>query len=86
MSVGGTVSETATLYLDETKEFAFKVGKFVVVAGFLMEVTQLIALVSLGVVIIMFALALMRRKLGLTKFLEEKRKKKVYNTDRANHN
>ena len=74
VSVAGKVLETATLYLDETKEVAFKVGKFAVVGGFLMEVTQLIALVSLIIIIIVFILALMRRKLGLSKILGKKDK------------
>ena len=74
ISVAGTVSETAALYVIETEEVVLKLEKFVAVGGFLMEVTQLIALVSLGIVIIVFVLALMRRKLGLNKIFGRKEK------------
>ena len=76
VSVMGTVSETRTLYLDEAKVVVFKLEKFVVVGGFLLEVIQLIAYVSLGIVITVFALALIYRRLRLRKVPEEKGKEK----------
>ena len=73
----GTVSETRTLYLDETKVTVFKLEKFVVVGGYLLEVTQLIAYISLGIVITVFALALIYRRLRLRKIPEEEKEKSL---------
>jgi hypothetical protein len=70
VSVTGTVSETRTLYLDETKVVVFKLEKLAAVGGFLLEVTQLIAYISLGIVITVFALALIYRSLRLRKIPE----------------
>jgi len=67
VSVMGTISETRTLYLNEAKVIVFKLEKIAVVGGFLLEVTQLIAYVSLGIVIALFALALVYRRLRLRK-------------------
>ncbi len=72
VSVMGKVSETRTLYLDETKVIVFKLEKFVVVGGYLLEVTQLIAYVSLGIIVAIFALALIYRRLRPRKVPEEK--------------
>jgi hypothetical protein len=77
VSVMGTVSETRTLYLDEAKVVVFKLEEFVVVGGFLLEVTQLIAYVSLGIVIVLFALALIYRRLRLRKIPEEEKEKSL---------
>ncbi|MDH5390873.1 MAG: carboxypeptidase-like regulatory domain-containing protein, partial [Candidatus Bathyarchaeota archaeon] len=77
VSVMGTVSETRTLYLDEAKVVVFKLEKFAVVSGFLLEVTQLIAYVSLGIVITVFALALIYRRLRLRKRPEEEKEKSL---------
>jgi hypothetical protein len=73
----GKVSETRTLYLDEAKVVVFKLGKFAVVGGFLLEVTQLIAYVSLGIVITLFVLALLYRRLRLRKIPEEEKEKSL---------
>jgi hypothetical protein len=77
VSLMGTVSETRTLYLDETKVTVFKLEKFVVVGGFLLEVTHLIAYISLGIVITVFALALIYRRLRLRKIPEEEKEKSL---------
>ena len=58
------ISETRTLYLDEATVVVFKLEKFVAVGGFLLEVTQLIAYISLGIVITVFAFALMYPRLA----------------------
>ena len=76
VSVMDTVSETRTLYLDEAKVVVFKLEKFAVVGGFLLEVTQLIAYISLGIVITVFALALIYRRLRLRKLPKEEEKEK----------
>jgi hypothetical protein len=55
----------------------FKLGKFAVVGGFLLEVTQLIAYVSLGIVITLFVLALLYRRLRLRKIPEEEKEKSL---------
>jgi len=73
----GTVSETRALYLDEARVVVVKLEKFAVVGGFLLEVTQLIAYVSLGIVIIVFALALIYRRLRLRKIPEEEKEKSL---------
>jgi hypothetical protein len=77
VSVMGTVSETRTLYLDEAKVVVFKLEKFAVVSGFLLEVTQLIAYISLGIVIALFALALIYRRFRLRKIPEEEKEKSL---------
>jgi hypothetical protein len=77
VSVMGTVSETRTLYLDEAKVVVFKLEKFAVVSGFLLEVTQLIAYISLGIVITVFALALIYRRFRLRKIPEEEKEKSL---------
>jgi hypothetical protein len=77
VSVMGTVSETRTLYLDEAKVVVFKLEKFVVVSGFLLEVTQLIAYISLGIVIALFASALIYRRFRLRKIPEEEKEKSL---------
>jgi len=77
VSVMEKVSETRILYLDEAKVVVFKLEKFVVVGGFLLEVTQLIAYVSLGIVIAVFALALTYRRLRLRKIPEEEKEKSL---------
>ena len=76
VSVMRKIYETRTLYLDETKVMVFKLEKFVVVGGYLLEVTQLITYVSLGIVIALFALALIYRRLSLRKVHEEEEKEK----------
>jgi hypothetical protein len=76
VTVMGKVSETRTLYLDEAKVIVFKLGKFAVVGGFLLEVTQLIAYISLGIVIIVFALALIYRRRRPRKLPEGEEKEK----------
>ena len=77
VSVMGTVSETRTVYLDEAKVVVFKLEKFAVVGGFLLEVTQLIAYISLGIVIVLFALALIYRRFRLRKIPEEEKEKSL---------
>jgi len=77
VSLIGAVSETRTLYLDEAEVVVFKLGKFVVLGGFLLEVTKLITYISLGIVIIVFALALIYRRLRLRKIPEEEKEKSL---------
>jgi len=77
VSLMEAISETRTLYLDETKVVVFKLEKFVVVGGYLLEVTQLIAYISLGIVITVFALALIYRRLRLRKIPEEEKEKSL---------
>lgn len=76
VSVMGKVYGTRTLFLDETKVVVFKLEKFVVVGGYPLEVIQLITYVSLGIVIALFALALIYRRLSLRKVHEEEEKEK----------
>jgi hypothetical protein len=70
--VRGELCETTTLYLDETKVVVFKLERFVVFGGYPLETTQLVAGISLGVVIALFALALIYRRLRAKKVPEEK--------------
>ena len=76
VSVRETVCETRTLYLNDTKVIVFKLEKFVVAGGYLLEVTQLIAYVSLGIMVALFALALIYRRLRLRKIHEGEQKEK----------
>jgi hypothetical protein len=76
VSVMGKLCETRTVYLDEPKVIVFKLEKFVAVGGYLLEVTQLITYISLGIMITAFALALIYRRLRLRKVPEEKGKEK----------
>ena len=75
VSVMGMVSETRTLYLDEAKVIVFKLEKLAVVDGFLLEVIQLIAYISVGIVITVCALALIYRRLRLRKIPKEEKEK-----------
>ncbi|MGQ9460618.1 MAG: hypothetical protein ACUVRA_05260 [Candidatus Bathyarchaeaceae archaeon] len=72
--VGGELCETRTLYLDETKVVVFKLERFIVFRGYPLETTQLVAGTSLGIVIALFALALIYRRLRTRKVSEEKEK------------
>jgi len=72
--VMGKLCETKTLHLDESKVIKFKIDKFVVVGGHPLEVTQLIACVSLGILAVLFSLALIYRRLRLRKVPEGKEK------------
>jgi len=76
VSIMGKVSETRTLYLDDAKVIVFKLEKFAVVAGYPLEVTQLIACISLGTMVAVFALALIYRRLRLRKVHEGEKKEK----------
>lgn len=75
--IKGEVSETRTLYLDETKAIVFKLEKFAVVGGFLLKVIQLIVYVSLGIIIAMVALVLVYRRFRLRKGPEEEKEKSL---------
>ena len=77
VSLMGKISETRTLYLDATKAIVFKLEKFVVVGGYPLETTQLIAYVSLGIVIALFASALIYRRLRSRKIPEEEKEKSL---------
>ena len=72
VSIMGKVCETRTLYLDDAKVITFKLEKFAVVGGFLLEVTQLIAYISLGIMVAIFVLALIYRRLRLRRAQKEK--------------
>ena len=76
VSVMGKVSETRILYLDEAEVIVFKLEKFMVVGGYPVEVTQLIAYISLGTIVAVFALALIYRRLRLRKVPEGEEKEK----------
>jgi hypothetical protein len=70
--IGGELCETTTLYLDETKVVVFKLERFIVFGGYPLETTQLVAGISLGVLIALFASALIYRRLRTRKVLKEK--------------
>jgi len=72
--VTGKLCETKTLHLDESKVIKFKIDKFVVVGGHPLEVTQLVACISLGILVALFGLALMYRRLRPRKVREGKEK------------
>jgi hypothetical protein len=72
--VMGKLCETKTLHLDESKAIKFKIAKFVVVGGYPLEVTQLAACISLGILVASSGLALICRRLRLRKVSEGKEK------------
>jgi len=65
--VAENLEETISLYLDGTKVVVFKLDKYLVVGGYLLEITQLIAWISLGIAIALFALFLTFRRLRKVK-------------------
>jgi len=65
--VAGKLCETRTLYIDETKVVVFKVDRFVMIGGYSLEITQFVAWISLGIVFVLFVLALMFKRLRKVK-------------------
>ena len=61
--VAGDLCETRTLYLDETKVLLFKMDKYAMVSGYLIETSRLIAYVLLSLLIAFLGLALSYRRL-----------------------
>jgi len=74
VSVEGKLCETRTIYLDETRVVVFKLDRYVMVAGYPLETTQFIAFISLGMLVALFAFALIYRRLRTRKVSEEKEK------------
>jgi uncharacterized membrane protein YhaH (DUF805 family) len=74
ISVNGKLCETRTIYLDETRMEVFKLERYVMVAGYLLEVTQFTASILLGLLVILFAIALIYRRLRTKKVSEGKEK------------
>jgi len=74
VSMNGKLCETRTIYLDETMMIVFRLDRYVMVAGYPLEITQFIACILLGMLIALFALALIYRRLRTRKVSEEKEK------------
>jgi hypothetical protein len=73
----GKPFETRTLHLDESKVIVFKIDRLVVVGGYPFETTQLITGISLGTLVMLFALALIYRRLRPRKVQEGEEKKSL---------
>jgi hypothetical protein len=65
--VTGKLCETRNLYIDETKVVVFKVYRFVMIGGYSLEITQLVTLISLGIILLLFVLVLTFRRLHKVK-------------------
>lgn len=66
----GKLFEAKTLHLDESKVVVFKIDRLVSVGGIPLETTQLVAGISLGIMVAMLVLALVYRKLRSRKAVE----------------
>ncbi len=76
--ISGKLSETRTLYLDKDTEIVFKIDKYIVVGGYPLESIQFLAIVSLSILIAIFALAILYQRISLTR----KKKEEEGNTQR----
>jgi len=74
VSVKGKLCETRTIYLDEARAVVFELDRYVMVAGYPLETTQFIACISLGMLVALFALALIYRRLRTRKVSKGKEK------------
>jgi hypothetical protein len=71
--VAGKLSGTKHLYLDGLKQILFKIDKYTVIVGYPVETSQLIVYVSIGLLVVVFGLALTYRRL-LRRFVKKKEK------------
>jgi len=62
--VAGQLAETRSLYLDASKKVVFKIDGYVVVGGYPLETGQLITGISLALLVALFILTLMHRRLS----------------------
>jgi len=69
--VAGKLSGIRHLYLDESKQILFKIGKYTVIVGYPVETSQLIVYLSIGLLVVVFGLALTYRRL-LRRFVKKK--------------
>jgi len=71
--VAGKLCGIRHLYLDGSKQILFKIGKYTMIVGYPVETSQLIVYISIGLLVIVFGLALTYRRL-LRRFVKEKEK------------
>jgi len=83
VSVKGKLCETRSIYLDETRVEVFKLDRYVMVAGYPLEITQFIACISLAILVALFALSLIYRRLRIRKVSEEKEKSLLHPSPKA---
>ncbi|UCE15712.1 MAG: hypothetical protein JSV12_07560 [Candidatus Bathyarchaeota archaeon] len=69
--VAGKLNGIEHLYLDGSKQILFKIGKYTVIAGYPVETSQLIVYISIGLLVVVFVLALTYRRL-LRRFVKKK--------------
>jgi len=74
--VGDKLFAINTLYLDKSKVIEFGINKLVVVGGYPLETTQFLACILLGIMVIVFALILIYRRLRLRKVRKGEEKEK----------
>ncbi len=63
VSLSGKLYDVRTLYLDETKVIVFKIDRLVLIGGIPLQTNQLMAGISLGILVAILVLALVYRKL-----------------------
>ncbi len=69
--VAGKLCGIKHLYLDGSKQILFKIGKYTMIGGHPVETSQLIVYVSIGLLVVVFGLALTYRRL-LRRFVKKK--------------
>ena len=69
--VAGKLCGTKHLYLDGSKQILFNIGKYTMIVGHPVETSQLIVYISIGLLVVVFSLALTYRRL-LRRFVKKK--------------
>lgn len=70
--ISGRLSERKTLYLDEDREMVCKIDRYIVVGGYPLEGIQFLAIVSLSILVAIFALAVVYRRISLPRKTKER--------------
>jgi hypothetical protein len=74
VTINGKLCETKTVYVEKTMVVEFRLGGYVMVAGYPVGTVQFFAFISLGVLVALFALALIYGRLRTRKVSEGKEK------------
>jgi hypothetical protein len=69
--ISGKLSETRTLYLDKDNDLVLTLDKYIVVGGYPLESIQFLAIISLSILVAIFALAILYRRISLTRKKKE---------------
>jgi len=69
--VAGRLCGIENLYLEGSKQVLFKIDKYTMIVGHPVETSQLITYISIGLLIVVFVLAMTHRRL-LSRFVKKK--------------